>query len=83
MSPWLFNLLLDLGVREVQERTVEREAQLYNDGEEKSVVSWLLFADHTVLVANSNKKLTWLMDEFGKVCRRRKLKVNAAKSKVM
>ena len=40
-------------------------------------------ADDTVLVADSKKKLERLVEEFGRVCRRRKLKVNLAKSKVM
>ena len=49
----------------------------------KREVSQLLFADDTVLVAESKKKLERLVEEFGRVCRRRKLKVNLAKSKVM
>ena len=36
----------------------------------------LLFADDTVLVANSKRKLERLLEEFRRVCRRRKLKVN-------
>ena len=42
----------------------------------------MLFADDAVLVADS-KKLDTLVDTFGRVCRRRNLKVNVAKSKVM
>ena len=53
------------------------------DGEEKWAVSQLLFADDTVLVGDSKKNLERLMEEIGWVCRRRKLKVNVVKSKVM
>ena len=43
----------------------------------------LLFADDTVLIADSKKKLERLVEEFRRVCKRRKLKVNLTKSKVM
>ena len=82
MSSWLFNLYMDVVVREVQARTLERGAQLVGDGEDKWEVSQLPFADDTVLVADS-KKLERLVEEFSRVCRRRKLKVNVMKSKVM
>ena len=83
MSPLLFNLYMDRVVREVQTRTLGRGAQMVGDGEEKWEVSQLLFADDTVLDPDSKKKLERLVEEFCRVCRRRKLKVNVAKSKVM
>ena len=43
----------------------------------------LLFADDTVVVADSERKLCQLVTEFGRVCERRKLRVNIGKSKVM
>ena len=46
-------------------------------------INQLLFADDTALVADSEKKLCRLLSEFGRVCERRKLRVNAGKSKVM
>ena len=46
-------------------------------------VSQLIFADDTLLVADSKKKLERLVEEFGRICRRRKLKVKVAKSKIM
>ena len=46
-------------------------------------MSQLLFADDTVLVADSKKKLERLVEEVGRGCKRRKLKVKVAKSKVM
>lgn len=43
----------------------------------------LLFADDTALVSDSIEKLEMLVTEFERACYRRKLKVNAEKSKVM
>ena len=43
----------------------------------------LLFADDTALVADSEEKLCRLVSEFGRVCKRIKLRVNEGKSKVM
>ena len=41
----------------------------------------LLFADDTALVADSEEKLCRLVSEFGRVCDRRKVRVNVGKSK--
>ncbi len=46
-------------------------------------LSNMLFADDTVLLAESEKDLQKLVTEFSNVCVRRKLKVNVGKSKVM
>ena len=43
----------------------------------------MLFADDTVVVADSERKLCQLVTEFGRVCERRKLRVNVGKCKVM
>ena len=45
-------------------------------------INQLLFADDTALVADSKEKLCRLLIEFGRVCKRRKLRVNVGKSKV-
>ncbi len=42
-----------------------------------------LYADDTVLLAESERMLHRIVDEFDRVCKRRKLKVSAGKSKVM
>ena len=42
-----------------------------------------MFADDTALVADTEESLQQLVTEFGRVCDRRKLKVNVGKSKVM
>ena len=39
-------------------------------------INQLLFADNTALVADSEKKLCRLVSEFGRVCERRKFRVN-------
>ena len=56
MSPLLFKFYMDRVVREVQARTLGRRAQLVGDGKLKWKVSQLLFADDTVLVADSKEK---------------------------
>ena len=43
----------------------------------------LMFADDTVVVADSERKLCQLVTEFRSMCERRKLQVNVGKSKVM
>ncbi len=43
----------------------------------------LLFADDTTLVADSEGRFRRLVEEFGRVCKRRKLRVNETKSKVI
>ena len=45
-------------------------------------IKQLLFSNDTALVADSEKKLCGLVSEFGRVCDRRKLRVNVGKSKV-
>ena len=45
-------------------------------------INQLLFADDTALVADS-EKLCRLVSEFGRVCERRKLRVNVGTSKVI
>ena len=41
---------------------------------------WMMFADDTALVEDSEEKLQRLMKEFGDACKRRKLTVNVSKS---
>ncbi len=42
-----------------------------------------LYVDDTVLLAESEVMLQRIVDEFDRVCKRRKLKLSADKSKVM
>ena len=83
MSPWLFNLYMDGVVREVNMRVMERGLSLLESENGECKLNQLLFADDTALVADSEEELQHLVREFGRVCKRRKLKVNVNKSKVM
>ena len=83
MSPWLFNVYMDGVVREVNARILGRGLELIGADGGAYELSQLLFADDTALVADSEEKLCRLVTEFGRVCERRKLRVNINKSKVM
>ena len=47
----------------------------------KWAIKWLMFAD--VLLGDDEKKLQSLVNEFGRVCKKRKRTMNVEKSKVM
>ena len=83
MSPWLFNVYMDGVVREVNVRVLWKGLELQSVIGGRFEINQLLFADDTTLVADSEEKLYRLVGEFGRVCERRKLKVNVDKSKVM
>ena len=83
MSPWLFNVYMDGVVRHVNVRVLGRGLELLSANGGRFEINQLLFADDTVLVADSECKLCRLVREFGRVCERRKLRVNGGKSKVM
>ena len=83
MSPRLFNLYIDGVVREVNARVLGRGSKLVDGNDNEWELNQLLFADDTVVVADSERKLCQLVTEFGRVCERRKLRVNVGKSKVM
>ena len=81
ISPWLFNVYMDGVVREVNVRVLGKGLEMLNGG--RFEVNQLLFAGDTELVADPEKKLYILVSEFGRVCERRKLRVNVGKSKVI
>ena len=83
ISPWLFNIFMDGVMREVSARVPGGGVELTDCKGDVVQVSQLLFADDTALVAESEERLRRLVVEFGRVCERRKLKVNVGKSKVM
>ena len=82
MSPWLFNLYMDAVMKEVNGRVMGKGVKLEHSGREW-MINQLLYADDTVLIADSRDSLQRMVNVFGEVCWRRKLKVNVAKSKVM
>ena len=82
ISPWLFNEYIDGVVRELSVRVLGKGLELLSAKGGRFEINQLLFADDTALVADS-EKLCRLVSEFGRVCERRKLRVNVGKSKVM
>ncbi len=76
MSPWLFNIFMDGCMREMKCKVVNADAKLRLNGEVWSVVT-CLFADDTVLLADSEGGSQRVLNEFYSVCTGRKLKVNA------
>ncbi len=82
MSPGLFNICMDGCIREVKHKVVNAFAKSRLNGEEWSVVT-CLFVDDTMLLAESVGDFQRVGNEFYSVCKRRKLKVNAGKSKVI
>ena len=83
MSPWLFNVYKDGVVREVNVRVLGKGLELLSANGGRFEINQLLFADDASLVADSEEKLGRSVSEFGRVCKRRKLRVNVGKSKVM
>ena len=83
MSPWLFNVHINGVVREVNVRVLGKGLLLLCSNGGRFEINQLLFADHTALVADSEEKLCRLVSKFGRVCERRKFRVNVGKSKVM
>ena len=83
MSLWLFNLYIDGVVREVNALVLGRGLKLVYGHDNEWKLNQLLFVDDTVVVVDSERKLCQLVTEFGRVCERRKLRVNVGKNKVM
>ena len=67
---------MDGVVRDVNARVTGKRLELLNVNGVSIEVYQLLFADDTVLVADSEKKLCTLVCAFGRVCEIRKLRVN-------
>ena len=76
-------IFMDGVVREGYSRVSGRGVRLSMGVESNWILSQLLFADDTALVAESAEQLQCLVREFGEVCERRKLRVNVDKSKIM
>jgi len=79
----LFNVYIDGVVREANARMLGRGLSPINPVGGKWSLNQLLFADDTILVADSEKTLRQPVEEFGRVGKRRKLRVNESKSKVL
>ena len=82
MSPWLFNIYMDSMMKEWKVRIQGQGAELHENGSVWKIPA-CLYADDAVLFAESEENLQSMVSEFNRVCERRKLEVNAGKSKVM
>ena len=67
----------------VNARVLGKGLELLSANGGRFEINLLLFADDTALVADSKEKLCRLVSEFGRVCKKIKLRVNVGKSKVM
>ena len=65
MSPWLFNLHIDGVVRKVNARVLGRGLMLVDGTDNEWELNQLLFADDTVVVADSERKLCQLVTNLG------------------
>ena len=70
-------------VPEANVRVLGKGLELLSANGGRFEMNQLLFADDTALVSDSEEKLCRLVCEFGRVCERRKLRVNVGKSKVI
>ena len=61
MSPWLFNLCIDGVVREVNARVLGRGLKRVDGNDNEWEQNQFLFADDTVVVADSERKLFQLV----------------------
>jgi hypothetical protein len=82
MSPWLFNLYMDGVMKELMVGVAGEGVRMVENGREWRLPC-LLYADDLVLCGESEESLRRLVERFGKVCKRRGLKVNVDKSKVL
>ncbi len=72
MSPWLFNIFMDDCIREMKVGLRNLGARLKVRGVEQPLVAGLYAVD-TVLLGESEGMLQRIVDEFDRVCKRRKL----------
>ena len=82
MSPWLLNVYMDSVVRVVNVRVLGKGLEWLSANGGRFEINQLLFAHDTALVVES-EKLCRLVSGIGRVSKRRKLRVNVGKSKVM
>ena len=67
MSPWLFNIFMDGCMREMKAKAGKAGARLKLNGMVWSMAA-CLFADDTVLLAESERELQRVVDQFDSVC---------------
>src|SRR5678815_3054874 len=82
MSPWLFNLCMDGFMKESEMGVAGNCVRMMENGGEWRV-PYLLYLDDLFFCGESEESLRGLVERFGRVCKRRGLKVNIDESKVM
>ena len=75
MFPWLFNVYMDALMKE--------EKSEVSGGRREWRLPGLLYADDLVLCGESKENQRAMVECFVEVCRRRRLKINAGKSKMI
>ena len=70
-------------VREMNVWVLGKGLELLSANGGRFEINKLLFADNAALVADLEEKLCRLVSEFGRICKRKKLRVNVGMSKVM
>ena len=81
MSPWLLNIFFDRVVRRVNERTAGRRGKVRDENGGSWKIKQILYADNTMLVAESREHLQHIVNEFERTCDIMELKVNFKKGK--
>ena len=82
MSLWLFNVYIDTLMKEVKMGMGRRGVSFLEEGREW-ILPGFLYANDLVLCGESEEDLRVMVRRFADVCRRRGLKVNAGKSKMV
>ena len=81
-SPWLFNVYMETVMKELK-MGMERRGGIFQEERREWRLPDLLYSDDLVLCGEWEEDLRAMVGRFAEVCRRRGLKVNAGKSKVM
>ena len=82
MSLWLSHIYMDAVLKEVKMGMGRRGVRFLDDGKEWKLPGFV-YADDLVLCGESEEDLRPMVEQCFEVCRRRGLKVNAGKNKVM
>ena len=82
MSPWLFSVYIDRVMKKVK-MGMGRKGVSFMEDRREWILPGLLYADDLVLCVVSEEDLRVMVGRFAEVSRRRGLKVNAGKIKVM
>ena len=82
MSPWLFNVYINTVMKEVKMGMERRGVRFQEEGREWRLPG-LFYVDGLVLCSESEEDLRAMVGRFVEVCRRKGLKVNVGKIKVM